>query len=146
MRFGWAAAGLMVLAACGDAGEGGSEAEENGDALSVAQFAANPAAYDGQEVTLDSVAVASRLGEQAFWMTFPNENAYLVKLDSALVAGGTRVASGEAYRVSGRVVTMSDSVLAAWEQSGAIADPGQRAEAQYAMSFIEANRLERRSR
>ena len=143
----WAVAVMVctVLGACAGESEGDAAAEAETGAMTLEQFAANPQSHTGQSVTLEGIAVASRMGEQAFWMELPNETPYLIKLDHSLVDGGLRVASGERYTISGQVVSMSDSVLAAWEQSGAVADEGQKAEAQFATSFLEARRAERTS-
>ena len=143
----WAIAVILcaTMAACaGD--EAGEAAVESGESvMTLEQFASAPQSHAGQTVTLEDVQVASRMGEHAFWIEFPNETPYLVKLDPALVDGGLRVVSGEKYRISGRVVAMTDSILAAWQDSGAITDEGQMAEAQFATSFLEVESAVRTS-
>ena len=64
----------------------------------------------------------------------------LIKLGPELVAAGVAVRSGEVVSVSGRIMAMTDSVLAAWQQEGAITDEGQRMEAEYVLgqTFLEA--------
>jgi hypothetical protein len=111
--------------------------------LSLADFARSSRQYEGQVVRVLDVPVASRMGSQAFWTQFPNEVPFLVKLGQPLVDGGETVRSGETVHVTGRVVTMSDSVLAAWQASGAIADEMQRAEAEFATAFLEATQVAR---
>ena len=139
MRFLWVAVAAAGLAACGDAAPEGGEAEDPGT-VAVQEFAANPAGYEGREITLQDAKVTSRLGDQAFWIEFPNEGNFLVKSAPGLGS----VVSGQSYHVTGRVVQMSDSVVSAWEQEGVIKDEGQKAEAQYAVSFLEATRLQQR--
>ena len=142
----WAVAVMLLCAvstACAGDEEGDAAAAAEENVMTLEQFAAAPQAHTGQTVTLEGVQVSSRMGEHAFWIEFPNETPYLVKLEPALTDGGLRVASGERYRISGRVVTMTDSVLAAWQESGAITDEGQMAEAQYATSFLEVQKAER---
>ena len=132
---------LSTACAGDDAGDAAVESGES--VITLEEFASGPQARVGQTVTLENVQVASRMGEHAFWIEFPNETPYLVKLEPALTDGGLSVASGERYRITGRVVTMTDSVLAAWQDSGAITDEGQMAEAQFATSFLEVQSAER---
>lgn len=117
------------------------EEEAEGAAVTPEQLAAGAAAYAGQDVRLRDVTIASRMGAQAFWIQLPNDQPFLVKLDSALVAGGRTVAGGQRVSVAGRLHAMSDSVLDAWQQSGGIADEVERAEAEFAQHFIEAREL-----
>ncbi|HKJ93384.1 MAG TPA: hypothetical protein VJ957_09450, partial [Longimicrobiales bacterium] len=60
-----------------------------------------------------------------------------------LAADGVTMESGTRYNVSGRVVTMSDSVLDAWQQSGAIQNEGERMQAEFATAFLEASTVTR---
>jgi hypothetical protein len=48
---------------------------------------------------------------------------------------------GTPYTVVGTMYAMNDSVLNAWEASGAIADEGQRMQAEFATSFLEARSM-----
>ncbi|HEX7050703.1 MAG TPA: hypothetical protein VF188_10910 [Longimicrobiales bacterium] len=106
--------------------------------ITLADLAAGAATYVGQVVRLDSIEVTSLMGSQSFWTLLPDRTPYLVKLGPALVQSGTTVQRGDRVTVSGRVVEMTDSVIAAWEQQGAIQDEGQRAQAEFATTFIEA--------
>lgn len=99
---------------------------------------ASPQPLVGQVLRFRQIPVASRMGTQAFWTQLPNENAFLVKLPQ-----GEQVSSGETVGVTGTIVQMSDSVLTAWEESGAIADELERAEAEFAEYFLEASRITR---
>lgn len=90
----------------------------------------------GRAVQVRDMPVGSRMGTQAFWTQLPDQNAFLVKLPA-----GEQVTSGERVTVTGAVVQMTDSVLSAWEQSGAIQDEIERAEAEFAQLFIEASRV-----
>ncbi|MBI4539282.1 MAG: hypothetical protein HY704_07235 [Gemmatimonadetes bacterium] len=111
-------------------------------ATDFALFATGPQNYVGMRVRFDSIKVASRLGTQAFWTQLPNETPFLVRLDSALVASGIAVASGEVLRLVGTVHKMTDSVLDDWEARQVLADDMQRAEAEFATTFIQADRAE----
>jgi hypothetical protein len=106
--------------------------------LTLAEFARTPQQYAGQLIRVTDVPVASRMGSQAFWTQFPNEVPFLVKLSQALIDGGSTVQSGQTVHVTGRVMTMTDSVLAAWQETGAITDEMERAEAEFATAFLDA--------
>jgi len=114
-------------------------------AITLDDLVSNASGLSGQDVSLDGVQVASRLGTQAFWILLPNQNPYLIKLGSELVSAGFAVQSGEVLNVVGRIVTMTDSVLAAWQQEGAITDESQRFEAEYVLgqTFLEAREAHR---
>ncbi|HEX7120567.1 MAG TPA: hypothetical protein VF212_17375 [Longimicrobiales bacterium] len=110
-------------------------------AVRLDDLAAGLTNYLGTEVRLEAISVASRLGEQAFWTATSNGIPFLVRLTPSLVADSVSVASGETVTVVGRVVAMSDSVLAAWEQEGVIANDNQRLEAEFATGFVEATQV-----
>ncbi|MBI4520706.1 MAG: hypothetical protein HY701_07695 [Gemmatimonadetes bacterium] len=109
-----------------------------------ATFGTEPDSYVGMRLRLDSVQVASRLGNQAFWTQLPNQTPFLVRLDSGVVASGLTVAGGDVLRVLGTVHRMTDSVLRDWQRQGVLADASQRAEAEFATSFLQVDRAERR--
>jgi len=113
--------------------------------ITLDELANNASGLSGRNVSLAGIQVASRMGAQAFWIQLPNQNPYLIKLGPELVAGGVAVQSGEVVDVSGRIVAMTDSVLAAWQQSGAIADESQRMEAEFVLgqTFLEAREVRR---
>lgn len=111
--------------------------------VTLAQIAAGPEAYVGRELAVRDVAVSSRMGAQAFWTELPNNQPFLIKLDSTLIASQETVSSGERMLVRGMMHAMTDSVLTAWEASGAIRDEMERAEAEFAQQFLEASRLRR---
>src|SRR5690606_15724471 len=118
------------------------EDEDEGVAASTVtldELETNAAGLQDREIRLVGVTVASRMGTHAFWIDVPGRNPYLVKLRPELVAGGLVVENQGVLDVVGRVHMMSDSVLTAWEQEGAIVDPGQRAEAEFAPSFLEVH-------
>lgn len=96
----------------------------------------SPQALLGQVVRIEQVPVGSRMGSQAFWAQLPNQNPFLFKLPS-----GEQVSSGETVGVTGTVVQMTDSVLTAWQESGAIADEIELQEAQFAEHFVDATRV-----
>lgn len=98
--------------------------------------------YVGTDVRLEGISVASRLGSQAFWTTTSKGMPFLIKLAPALVADEVSVEGAASVTVAGRVLMMSDSVLSAWEEEGAIANESHRMEAEFATGFIEAVEVE----
>jgi len=105
-------------------------------------FAADPDSYVGGDVLLNGVRAQSTMGPQAYWLEMPNGVPYLAKADSSLLtAGEFDLEVGTAYSLVGTVHVMSDSVLTAWEETGAITEEGQRMQAEFATSFIEVRRV-----
>ncbi len=109
--------------------------------LTLSDFAANTDSLQGHTIRMNGLQVASTLGTQAFWIQLPNSVPFLVKLDSAAVAKGAPLGSGARVSLTGTVHAMSDSVLSAWQQSGAI-QGSQKDEASFASAFIEAHRAQ----
>ena len=104
------------------------------------QFSGDPSAFAGRSITIPDIEVNSLLGTgQAFWsqMADANETPFLFKLGDQLVADGMLVVSGDVGDASGTLLTMSDSILDAWEAAGAFSDPVNRIEAEFATSFFE---------
>lgn len=120
--------------------ETGESAGLESSSVSLDEFEANVAQYVGQILSLTGLNVAGRVGDQAFWVELPSGTPYLVKMSDELVAEAFSVQSGDAVNLLGRVHQMTDSVVAAWEASGAIQDEVQKAEVQYATTFLEASR------
>jgi hypothetical protein len=93
--------------------------------------------FEGQEIRLESVNVASLLGTQGFWLEMPNGNPFLVSLSDELMAAGTSVSPGSAATVEGRMTAMNDSTLTAWTEAGTIGE-GDRIVAEFATHYIDA--------
>lgn len=105
---------------------------------------ATTALYAGRAVRLEGISVLANMGEQAFWTSGANNEPFLIRIGPSLVAEGFTVASGDMITLEGRVLMMSDSILAAWQQEGVITTEGQRMEAEFATGFVEAVRAVRR--
>ncbi|MGH7448859.1 MAG: hypothetical protein ACRELT_14910 [Longimicrobiales bacterium] len=104
---------------------------------------ASARALIGETVELASVPVSDVLGGQMFWIELPGGSPYLVKLDSATVAGGGALpAPGSSVRVVGRLLEKTPEVLDSWMASGALEDSNQRMLAEFGSTFIEARRVE----
>jgi hypothetical protein len=109
------------------------------ETVPLTTFAADIEVYRDKTIRLENLKVASLLGGRAFWIQLPTQVPFLVKLDSTATVLGT-LAQGADVTVTGSVHVMSDSVLSAWLQEGAITQ-GQKAEASFAQSFLEAQRV-----
>ena len=96
----------------------------------------------GQDVRLERAEVISAMGTQLFWLQLPGGTPYLVKLDSALVAAGTQAPATGHFQIVGRVLEKSGAVLDRWQQSGVLTSDGDRQQAEYGTSYIEARRLQ----
>lgn len=124
------------------------EPEVRIEIVAAVDFGSDPLSYAGREFRLPGVEVASRLGDQAFWVQIPVQapdgtmltTPFLVKMDSA-TATGIRVRSGETVAIEGTVVQMNDSILNAWEAAGAI-NSGNRIEAEFASEFFQATKVD----
>jgi hypothetical protein len=114
--------------------------DEAGGLVSITldDLAQDVSRFQGRQVRLADVRVASPMGAQSFWVELPNGSPYLIRVRPEVLAGGFTIQSGGVVTVTGTIHAMSDSVLAAWQQEGAIADEGQKAEAQFAVTFLEA--------
>jgi hypothetical protein len=110
--------------------------------LDVADFLAGAGEYEGQVVEVNNARVASRLGPQAFWIG-PDDRPFLVKMDPALVEGGTEVLIEQRVTLLGSVWVMSDSAHAAWDAQGAFPNEGDRIVAEFAIGspFLEVTEI-----
>lgn len=126
-----------------------SEEDGNGDdaddpdavTVSVGDFAANPDGHTGQRVRLREAQVQARLGEQAFWMELPGGVPYLVRMMPEVVERAVTVNQGDRVDITGQVHEMSDSVIADWEANGVLRTEGERMQAEFATTYLEAHRV-----
>lgn len=119
---------------------------EDGTFTEVARdsLAANKGRYEGQVIRVPDLQATGGLGPQVFWGelgTPERQVPILVRLDSALAADSMQVESGNRYAVTGLVQSMTDSVAAAWLESGVLPDEGAEMQATFADYFIEASRI-----
>jgi len=106
--------------------------------LDVTDFLASAGQYDGQVVEVTGARISSRLGPQAFWIG-PDDDPFLVKMGSDLVAAGTEVLVGQTASLVGTVWMMTDSAHAAWDGEGAFPTDGDKIVAEFAIGspFLE---------
>jgi hypothetical protein len=117
------------------------EAERNRAPLIGAErIQMDASGFEGQEIRLASVPVASNLGTQGYWLEMPNGNPFLISVASSVMIDGGPVEAGAEVDVTGRVLAISDSVLTAWSSAGTIGD-GDRLAAEFATHFIEVSEL-----
>jgi hypothetical protein len=104
-------------------------------------LAANPDGRTGQRVRLEEAPVQARLGEHAFWMELPGGVPYLVRMTPELVERAMVVNQGDKVNITGQVHQMTDSVIADWEANGVLQTEGERMQAEFATTFLEASRV-----
>ncbi len=97
----------------------------------------DPSPYEGQEIRLEGMPVASGLGTQGFWIEMPNRNPFLISLSEGVKAEGIAIVPGQSASVVGTLYAMSDSALNAWTSAGAIGE-GDRLAAEFATHYLEA--------
>jgi hypothetical protein len=97
----------------------------------------DPSPYEGQEIRLEGLPVASGLGTQGFWIEMPNRNPFLVSMSEGVKAEGLAIVPGQSASVVGTIFAMSDSALSAWTTAGAVGE-GDRLAAEFATHYLEA--------
>lgn len=127
----------VVQAEEAEAPEGGGSAAAS---VTLVELVGTPEAFAGQRVRLSDAQVVSRVGEAAFWVETPADSYYLIRLLPPVAGESASLRTGALATVTGTVHMMGDSVLADWEANGIITG-GQRAEAEFASSFFEAEEI-----
>ena len=109
-----------------------------------ADFSAGTATYIGRELTLQGITVSSLLGPHAFWTNLVDaqRTAYLLHFSEMLIADSTSVTEGATVDVTGMVTAMSDSILDAWQASGAFPQDMHRTLAEFSENFVEVTSIE----
>jgi hypothetical protein len=105
-------------------------------AVTAADFGANAQSYVGQEIDLRGVSVSQVMSPEIIWIDVPTPQGntpFLVK-----VLSGSAPAQNAKVNIEGRILEKTDSVIAAWQQSGAIQNAGQKDQAEYGSLFIDA--------
>jgi len=100
-------------------------------------FATDPATHLGQVIRVTGVPVTSGFGSNGFWTQASGGQPFLVH-----VSGTPTIPAGGTAEMVGSVMSMSDSVLTAWEEAGHIAGAGDRAAAEFSEAFFEAESVE----
>ncbi len=130
----------VAQVATGDTADAGPAAP-TAPPVAAAEFGANMRAYWGQEVDLQGVTVAQVMSKEIVWVELPpGGTPFPVKLSGPLAAAGGP-ALGERINIEGMVLQKTDSVLNAWQASGAIENDGQRQQAEFGSTFLEARQI-----
>lgn len=121
-----------------------TEVDSGATEVAVSTFQGDPTSYLGQRLRVTNVRVSSLLGQtgRLFWLA-PDDNPYLVHRDST-VAPDRQISSGMRGTVTGVVHEMSDSTLDAWEAEGSFTSESDRFVAEFAETYIEADRFQLR--
>jgi hypothetical protein len=104
--------------------------------VAFSEIAANPAAYEGQTVTVTEMPVGSTLGPRLFWADIPMGQPFIVLVP----AGVQGVAAGQTVSVDGTVRPINEQVLGEWVATGAL-EEGMRPAAEAASHYLEVGRV-----
>ena len=92
--------------------------------LTAGDILADPAAAIGSRASLDSIPVATGLGQGAFALSLSESTPYPVLMSpdaiQRLRGVGISVFGGDVVFVSGHVYTMNDSIASEWIRLGAV--------------------------
>jgi hypothetical protein len=114
-----------------------AETLAGGTLVNAQDIQMDPSPYEGQEIRLEGLPVASGLGTQGFWIEMPNRNPFLVSMSEGVKAEGLAIVPGQSASVVGTIYAMSDSALSAWTTAGAVGE-GDRLAAEFATHYLEA--------
>lgn len=117
------------------------EASEGVTLLAADAIQMDASPYEGQEIRLEAVPVASTLGTQGYWLEMPNGNPFLLSLSDEVRDDAADLETGDEVTVEGTIVAINDSVLTAWTEAGTIGE-GDRLAAEFATHFMEASRVQ----
>ena len=110
--------------------------------LAASDILADPAAAIGNRASLDSIPVATGLGQGAFALSLSESTPYPVLMSSDAIqrlrAVGISVFGGDVVFVSGHVYTMNDSIAGEWIRQGAV-DQAMAASLPATVSFLLAD-------
>ena len=114
---------------------------EDARTIDPAEIQLDATAFEGQEIRLEGLNVASLLGTQGFWVEMPNGNPFLVAMSAEVMASGVAVAQGDAATVAGTIKAMDEVTLVTWSSAGTISD-NDRIVAEFATHFLDATEVE----
>lgn len=112
-------------------------------ALGAADLAADPVGSIGRRAELDSIRVASGLGQGVFSVQLDSALVYPVLMNPDAIqrlraANVTSLYGGDVVYVGGRVYTLNDSIRAAWVEGGAV-DESMAGDVPVSPSFVLAD-------
>ena len=105
------------------AAQAAEEVEEARD-LNAGDLLADPAAAAGRHVVIESIRVASGLGQAAFALALTDSVSYPVLMSNdpiqRLRAANITIYGGDMVYVEGQIYTLNDSIRSAWVTEGAV--------------------------
>ena len=119
-----------------------ADEEVTAQAVSLALFARSPNIYEGDLVAVDAVEVQSVAYAQLFFLAFPGDGTYPVRVDASLGAAGASISPMDMGRVTGTVYALTDSVLDSWAADSGFPDDATREAAAASSTFILATELD----
>ena len=108
--------------------------------VAAADLQTDPTPFEGQNIRIAGLAVATTLGTQGFWLELPNRNPFLVSMSEQVMAEGLSFTRGQPASVIGMLYAMNDSALSAWVEAGTI-NEGDRLAADFATHYLEARQI-----
>lgn len=108
------------------------------EVLTAQQFEDSLGTYEGREVELADVVVASKMGSQIVWLELPSGATFPVKAEPGVAEA---ITPESRVSVTGRVEAKTAAVLDAWEEAGVLDGAEQRTQAESGSYYIEANAI-----
>ncbi len=125
------------------------EAEEETPAqlVQLSALQQDASTYDLTRVRVRDARVSLLVGSGAFMVESSEEGLppFLIRIDPVQVDEEVTVLPQDRVTVAGLIQAMSDSVISAWEEQGVFTQEGQRALAEFAIYFLEADEIEVRT-
>lgn len=125
--------------------ENAASVDEMGEeaVLDAGDLASNPAGSVGRRAELDSIPIASGLGQAAFAVRLNDTLTYPVLMNPDAIqrlraANVTSLYGGDVVYAGGSVYTLNDSIRVAWVESGAV-DESMAADVPASPSFLLAD-------
>jgi hypothetical protein len=114
-----------------------SSAEGAARSLTLQEFSAAYASFQGVQVSVDGIEIATLLGPQIFLTALPDGTPFVVRFPVG--AGAAPWAGGDVVSLRGQVEAMSESVLDQWQDTGVFTDPTARDIAGFGSHYFNAD-------
>lgn len=111
-----------------------------GTVVTAADFEPNVDSYRGQAIELQDVPVVQHMGSSIVWIELPSGSPFLVKVSDEVAANGLPSPQSR-INVVGTVREKTDAVLQQWQDAGVLQGTGQRTQAEFGSSYIEATAI-----
>lgn len=108
--------------------------------VTAGDFEPNVDTYRGRTIELQDVPVVQHMGQSIVWVELPSGSPFLVKVSDAVAANGLPAAQSRVH-VVGIVREKSPALLQQWQDSGILESAGQRTQAEFGSSYIEATAI-----